>query len=105
VDPTKRSSPLCILLVEDNEHDGLFFRRTFRKSQVACEITECVRAEEALERLRADASSFDLAVIDHALPGMSGLYLCKERLDEETPLPLVILTGKEALYFTSPKAS
>ena len=64
-----------------------------------------MRAEEALERLRADASSFDLAVIDHALPGMSGLYLCKERLDEETPLPLVILTGKEALYFTSPKAS
>jgi len=28
------------------------------------------------------------------LPGISGLYLCKELLDEETPLPLVILTGK-----------
>jgi signal transduction histidine kinase len=94
VDSIKTSSPLRILLVEDNEHDRLFFRRAFQKSQVTCEITECPRAEEALERLRAEASLFDLVVIDHALPGMSGLDLCKELLDEETPLPLVILTGK-----------
>ncbi len=75
MDPIKTSSPLRILLVEDNEHDRLFFRRAFRKSQVACEITECVRADEALERLRADASSFDLVVVDHALSSMSGLCL------------------------------
>lgn len=73
MDPIMTSPPLRILLVEDNEHDSLAFRRAFRKSQVACEITECLRAEEALERLRTDASSFDLAVIDHGLPGMSGL--------------------------------
>jgi PAS domain S-box-containing protein len=36
---------------------------------------------------------FDLVVIDHKLPGMSGLELCKELLDQETPLPLVLLTG------------
>jgi CheY-like chemotaxis protein len=72
VHPIKTSSPLRILLVEDNEHDRLLFRRALGKSQVACEITECIRADEALGRLRADASSFDLAVIDHALPGMSG---------------------------------
>ena len=94
MDSIKTSSPLRILLVEDNEHDRLFFRRAFRKGQIACEITECDRADEALELVRADASSFDLAVIDHALPGMSGLDLCKELLNEETPLPLVILTGK-----------
>ena len=104
--PIKRSSPLRILLVEDNEHDRLFFHRALGKTQVACEITECVRADEALERLRADAPSFDQVVVDHALPGMSGLDLCKELLDEETPLPLVILTGKGAtFYFTLPKAS
>jgi signal transduction histidine kinase len=94
MDPIKTSSPLRILLVEDNEHDRLAFRRAFQKSEVACEITECVRAEEALERVRADAASFDLVVIDHALPGMSGLDLCKELLDEETPFPLVLLTGR-----------
>jgi PAS domain S-box-containing protein len=94
MDPIKASSSLRILLVEDDEHDRLAFRRAFNKSQIACEIAECPRAEEALKRLRTDLSSFDLVVVDHALPGMSGLELCKELLDENTPLPLVILTGR-----------
>jgi two-component system cell cycle sensor histidine kinase/response regulator CckA len=93
MDPIKTLSPLHILLVEDNKHDRLAFRRAFQDSQVSWEITEYERAEEALERLRTDASSFNLAVIDHGLPGMSGLELCKQLLDEETPVPLVILTG------------
>jgi len=87
------SAPLRILLVEDTEYDRLVFRRAFQQSEVSCEITECVRAEEALDRLRADASSFDLAVIDHGLPGMSGWDLCQELLNEEIPLPLVLLNG------------
>jgi PAS domain S-box-containing protein len=85
---------LRILLVEDDEHDRLAFRRAFGKSDVAGEITECVRAEEALKRLRADPSSFDIAVVDYALPGMSGFELCKELLSMEVPLPLIILTGR-----------
>ena len=94
MDPMKTPSPIRILLVEDDEHDRIVFRRAFQNSEVACEITECEQAEEALERLRADASSFDLVVIDHALPGMSGLELSKRLLREEIPLPLVMLTGR-----------
>jgi PAS domain S-box-containing protein len=91
---TKTSSPLRILLVEDKEFDVLAFRRAFEKSDVPCEITECIRAEEALARLSADPSQFDLVVIDHGLPGMSGLDLSKELLEEKISLPLVILTGR-----------
>jgi PAS domain S-box-containing protein len=94
MEPIKKSSPLCILLVEDNEHDRLAFRRALGKSGVACEITECVRAEEALERLSDAASSFDLGVVDYDLPGMNGFELCKELLSQKTPLPLIILTGR-----------
>ena len=83
-----------ILLVEDNNHDRLAFGRAFKRSSLSCEITECTRAEEALERLRGCTSSFDLVVVDHGLPGMSGLDLCKELLDEGICLPLVILTGR-----------
>jgi signal transduction histidine kinase len=86
-------SPLHILLVEDNEHDRRAFRRAFRKSEVPVELTECVRAEEAMERLRIDISPFDLVVADHNLPGMSGLKFCEELIDREIPLPLVLLTG------------
>jgi len=90
----RTGSSLRILLVEDNEDDRLAFRRAFQGSRLACNITECMRGEEALKRLDSDASSFDLVVIDHGLPGMSGLELCKELLDNHVPLPLMILTGK-----------
>jgi signal transduction histidine kinase len=90
----RTGAALRILLVEDNEDDRLAFRRAFQGSRLTFEITECTRGEEALERLDSDASSFDLAVIDHGLPGMSGLELCKELLHNQVPLPLMILTGK-----------
>ena len=89
----KASSTLRILLVEDNEHDRFAFGRSLQKGRLCCEITECVRAEEALELVRSGDFSFNLLVVDHGLPGISGLDLCKELLDEGTPLPLVILTG------------
>ncbi|MGD9326953.1 MAG: response regulator [Desulfobacterales bacterium] len=82
-----------ILLVEDNEHDRFAFGRALKKGRLCCEITECVRAEEALEIVRSGDISFNLLVVDHGLPGISGLELCKELLAEGTPLPLVILTG------------
>jgi PAS domain S-box-containing protein len=83
-----------ILLVEDNEHDRVAFRRALQKSHAPCEISECLRAEEALERLRGEASSFDLVVVDHNLPGISGLDFCKEVLEENLSVPLVLLTGR-----------
>ena len=84
---------LRILLVEDDEHDAVAFKRAFRKSDVLADVTICQRAEDALARLRTDAASFDVAVIDHKLPGMSGMDLCMALLAEKVPLPLVILTG------------
>ena len=87
------STTLRILLVEDNSHDRMAFGRALQKGRLSYEITECVRAEEALEYVRSDSCSFNLLVVDHGLPGISGLQLCKELLAAGTPLPLVILTG------------
>lgn len=94
MDTNNASAGLRVLLVEDDPHDRTAFHRAFHKADVSCKITECQRGEEALERLRKDASSFDLVVIDHGLPGMSGLDLCRELLTEHVPLPLVLLTGR-----------
>ena len=90
----KELAALRILLVEDDEHDSLAFRRAFRKSDMAVEITEFDRAEDALPHLSFEKSAFDLVVVDHQLPGMSGLELCKDLIAKKLPLPLVILTGK-----------
>jgi PAS domain S-box-containing protein len=94
MNPTETSSRLRILLIEDDEHDSIAFHRAFEKSSVACEITDCMLAEDALLQVLADASLFDVVVIDHKLPGMSGLDMCKELLRKKTLLPLVLLTGR-----------
>ena len=93
------SSPLRVVLVEDNKNDRFLFREAFQKSDVSCDIAECARAEEALELLGADASSFDVVAVGHNLPGISGMDLCRKLLDNKTPLPLVLLTetGSERL--------
>ena len=87
--------PLRILLVEDNTHDAMAFRRAFKKSQVANEITHCMRAEEAMEQLASEhgAAPFDLIVTDHKLPGMNGLEFCLALLKGKISVPLVLLTG------------
>jgi PAS domain S-box-containing protein len=92
--PPETLSPLRILLVEDDENDRVAFRRALQKGQLPCEITECVRAEEALESLQAGPGQFDLVVIDYRLPGISGLHFCKTLLEQGIPLPLVLLTGQ-----------
>jgi len=95
----EKSSPLRIVLVQENENDRLLFRRAFQKSDVSCEIIEFSRAEEALEQLGADASSFDVVAVDHNLPGISGMDLCRKLLDKKIPPSLVLMAemGSEQL--------
>lgn len=84
---------LRILLVEDNEHDRIAFNRAMRSSVIDCAITECVRAGDALDLIRSDTSRFDLVVVDHHLPGLFGMDLCKTMIEELIGLPLIMLTG------------
>ena len=94
VAPDVKKECLNILLVEDEEHDRIAFSRALGKSDLDCRITACSRAEEALEKVSADVSAFDIATIDYGLPGMSGLDLCRKILEATDALPLVILTGR-----------
>ena len=50
-------SPIRILLVEDNEHDRVAFRRALRNSEAAFEISVCERAEDALDMIPANKES------------------------------------------------
>ena len=84
---------LRILLVEDSEHDRVAFHRALKKCPVPYDITEFIRAEEALDNLRDKGAAFDIVVADHGLPGMTGLDFCRAVIAENVPLPLVLLTG------------
>lgn len=99
-------SPLQILLVEDDAPGRQAFCRAMKEGGVSCKITECSRAGEALERIETAPSPFDLWVVDHLLPGMSGLALCRQAAMRKTPSPLLFLipAGSEALAAAAIKA-
>jgi signal transduction histidine kinase/DNA-binding response OmpR family regulator len=86
-------NPIRILLVEDSPHDRQVFHRAFRKSNILTQITDCNRAEAALELLAADATQYDLVVSDQGLPGSSGLDLYRQLQCKQVQLPFVLLTG------------
>ncbi|VAX24851.1 diguanylate cyclase/phosphodiesterase (GGDEF & EAL domains) with PAS/PAC sensor(s) [hydrothermal vent metagenome] len=91
VSPDSQAPPLRILLVEDSKHDRFAFREALARSDV--EIVDCVRAEEALEKLHSNPGSFDLVVSDYKLPGISGLEFLRKLMDDKMDLPLILLTG------------
>jgi PAS domain S-box-containing protein len=87
------SSPINILLIEDNEHDRAAFERALRKSETAFKISVCERAEEALDKLAASKNSFDLVVVDYDLPGMNGMDFYRRQQHTQKLPPFVMLTG------------
>ena len=88
-----KTNPLNILLIEDNEHDRVAFRRAMKMGDVDCRIAFCERAEEADELLKSDYDALDLVVLDFDLPGMNGLDFFKKIKRKKNLPPFVMLTG------------
>jgi PAS domain S-box-containing protein len=79
-----------VLVVEDSPHDLAALRRALAPSRT--EIEACGDAEEALA-LAGELAGFDVMVVDHGLPGRSGLELCRQLLELADCPPIVVLTG------------
>ena len=93
VSKNKRTTPIRILLLEDNEHDRIAFRRSLQQGGLPNHVTECERVSEA-ELLLANApDNFDLLVLDQKLPGTSGIDFCIKLIEQGPKLPMVLLTG------------
>jgi len=90
--PAKTNS-LNILLIEDNEHDRIAFKRAMKMGYVDCRITTCERAEEADTLLKSTGNVFDLVVLDFDLPGMNGMDFFKKMSRKKNLPPFVMLTG------------
>jgi signal transduction histidine kinase len=87
------SSPIRILLVEDNEHDQIAFLRALAKADTPFEVTVCERAERIPAALQTGSESFDIVVLDQNLPGISGLAAYKKLQQKSGGPPFVMLTG------------
>jgi signal transduction histidine kinase len=89
----KKTNPLRILLIEDNEHDRIAFERAMKRGRMDCSIQFCERAEEAENHLNSGDAGFDLVVVDYDLPGMNGLDFFRKMRFLKNLIPFVMLTG------------
>ena len=82
-----------VLVIDDNRDDRLTVRRYVGKSWPTAVLVEAPSAEAGLAEL--ENGPFDVVLVDHHLPGQSGIWLIEEirrRLSDEGPA-VVMLTG------------
>src|SRR5205807_2546345 len=80
---------LRVLAVDDNSSLLRFLVSAFTAS--GCAVTAAPTAEDALDRIDADA--FDLVVSDIKMPGLSGLDLLRAVKAKQPATPVVLITG------------
>lgn len=85
--------PAKILIVDDEIVIHAVFEEFL--ADTGYELTAVTSAEEALERLKAE--SFDLAIIDKNLPGLSGLELMRVLRGVHLDLQFIMITAYGSL--------
>jgi len=84
-------TPTRILLVEDNIDDVEVLRRFIRRVPGSYQVDIAYDADEAISK--ASQGAYDLALVDHQLPGASGHELIGTMREAVPELPIVMLTG------------
>jgi signal transduction histidine kinase/CheY-like chemotaxis protein len=85
------TSPLRILLLEDDAHDAELVRELLEADHLACEV---IRAETRAEFLGAlQSGGLDLILADYQLPSFDGLSALKLALSERPDLPFIFVSG------------
>ena len=97
------TTPIRVLLVEDNPGDAHLTRDTLEQSKLLIEITVAIDGEDALDYLLGRGSYAgvalpDLIVLDLNLPKLSGREVLAEMKlhDRLRGIPVVVLTSSDA---------
>lgn len=87
------------LVVDDHPLMRRGVRQILEEHYPATEVVECARGEEGLEAVRQ--GSFDLAVIDLSMPGMSGLEAVERYARIQPGLRILVLSMHADSEFAS----
>ncbi len=81
-----------LLLVEDDAALSELLRYTLDREGYT--VVHCTDGEEAI--FRAREQTFDLAILDWMVPGLSGIEICRQlrRLPATAAMPIVMLTAR-----------
>jgi CheY-like chemotaxis protein len=80
-----------VLLIDDDPVVARALRRLLGRD--GHEIEHFERPLEAVERVRAKPTSFDLVITDFRMPELDGLRVAHELQAEAPELPIILLTG------------
>ena len=84
-----------ILLVEDEPDLGAAIKRTLNQEKYV--VDWVLDGTEAWEYLNNQSTTYTLAIFDGALPGLSGLELCKRLRARRHSLPVLMLTARDRM--------
>ena len=80
-----------VLLVDDEVQLVKLSTRTL--TRLGYTVTAFSDSRQALEAFRAAPHNFDLALLDHTMPGLTGLQLARLLLKLQPGLPVILTTG------------
>src|SRR5438093_498464 len=83
------SDVLRLFLIEDDEDVALLIRKTLERADY--QVLRCRTGADALIVLAQ--TSFDLVLLDHQLPDITGLELLQRLAREGISVPVLIITG------------
>src|SRR3954465_10873361 len=86
-------APMRILVIEDDPKIASFIVNGLKQSGFA--VDQCADGEDGL--IRAQAISYDAAVVDIMLPKMDGLSLIRELRSKNVRTPVLILSAKASV--------
>jgi PAS domain S-box-containing protein len=86
-----RHAGIRVLLAEDEAMVAKVAARIL--AQLGCEVTHCADGDAAIEALRADANGFDVALLDHSMPGMTGSEVLQAMRGLGIEIPVIGMSG------------
>jgi signal transduction histidine kinase len=85
------TSPLRVLLLEDNAHDAELIQALLEANHFVCEVTRVQTRAEFVAGL--ENGGIDLILADYKLPSFDGLSALNLALDARADLPFIFVSG------------
>jgi CheY-like chemotaxis protein len=79
------------VLVAEDEESFLVVLSTVLETTNRFEVYPCESGDEAIEALKR--SHFDVVILDHKMPGMTGLNVLQWLHEQKSTVPVIMLTG------------